>query len=668
MALLSATSPAKAHFSALFLCHDEPQHGQHQHALSAPHPQCFGGKARQRARGRCAAAMRPPDAPAVAQTAPAPAPAGGEVGRKPRVLVAGGGIGGLVFALAARRKGYEVTVFERDMSAVRGEGQYRGPIQIQSNALAALEAIDLAVAEDVMRAGCVTGDRINGLVDGISGSWYIKFDTFTPAAERGLPVTRVISRMTLQQILARAVGDDAILNESHVVDFIDDGNKVTAILEDGRRFEGDLLVGADGIRSKVRKTLFGYTEATYSGYTCYTGIADFVPPDIDTVGYRVFLGHKQYFVSSDVGAGKMQWYAFHKEAAGGADPENGKKKRLLEIFSGWCDNVVDLINATEEDAILRRDIYDRPPTMNWGKGRVTLLGDSVHAMQPNLGQGGCMAIEDGYQLAIELENAWQESVKSGTPMDIVSSLKRYEKERRLRVAIIHGLARMAAIMATTYRPYLGVGLGPLSFLTKLRIPHPGRVGGRFFIKYGMPMMLSWVLGGNSSKLEGRPLSCRLSDKANDQLHRWFEDDDALEEAMGGEWYLFPASSGNSNLHPICLIRGEQRTLSVGSRSDPSDSASSLALPLPQISETHATITCKNKAFYLTDLGSEHGTWITDNEGRRYRVPPNFPVRFHPSDVIEFGSDKKAMFRLKVLNTLPYESTRRGGQQQVLQAA
>lgn len=286
-----------------------------------------------------------------------------------------------------------------------------------------------------------------------------------------------------------------------------------------------------------------------------------------------------------------------------------------------------------------------------------------------------MAIEDGYQLAVELENAWQESVKTGTPMDIVSSLRRYEKERRVRVAVIHGLARMAAIMATTYRPYLGVGLGPLSFLTKLRIPHPGRVGGRFFIKYGMPAMLSWVLGGNSSKLEGRPLSCRLSDKAHDELYRWFDDDDALEQAMGGEWYLFATSEANNNSlqQPIRLIRDEQRSLSVGSRSDANDSASSLSLPFPQISERHATITCKNKAFYLTDLGSEHGTWITDNEGRRYRVPPNFPVRFHPSDVIEFGSDKKAMFRVKVLNTLPYESARSGKQQglqqeQVLQAA
>lgn len=93
--------------------------------------------------------------------------------KKLKVLVAGGGIGGLVFALAAKRKGFEVLVFEKDLSAIRGEGQYRGPIQIQSNALAALEAIDLDVAEEVLKAGCITGDRINGLVDGISGSWYV---------------------------------------------------------------------------------------------------------------------------------------------------------------------------------------------------------------------------------------------------------------------------------------------------------------------------------------------------------------------------------------------------------------------------------------------------------------------------------------------------------------
>lgn len=568
--------------------------------------------------------------------------------KKLRVLVAGGGIGGLVFALAAKRKGFDVMVFEKDLSAIRGEGQYRGPIQIQSNALAALEAIDLEVADEVMKTGCITGDRINGLVDGISGNWYCKFDTFTPAAERGLPVTRVISRMTLQQILACAVGEDVIMNDSNVVNFEDDGDKVTVILENGQRYEGDLLVGADGIWSKVRQNLFGFTEATYSGYTCYTGIADFVPADIETVGYRVFLGHKQYFVSSDVGAGKMQWYAFHNEPPGGVDGSTGKKQRLLKIFEGWCDNVIDLLLATDEDAILRRDIYDRAPTFNWGKGCVTLLGDSVHAMQPNLGQGGCMAIEDSYQLAMELDKAWERSVESGSPIDVVSSLRSYEDARRLRVAVIHGLARMAAIMASTYKAYLGVGLGPLSFLTKFRIPHPGRVGGRFFIDLAMPLMLSWVLGGNGSNLDGRSLSCRLSDKANDQLRNWFEDDDALERAVNGEWCLLPYGNADGALKPIFLSRDGKQPCIIGSVSHTDIPGISVALPLPQVSKMHARISCKNGAFFVTDLRSEHGTWLRDNEDKRYRVPSNFPTRFRPSDIIEFGSDRKVVFRVKVV--------------------
>uniref|UniRef100_A0A2P2MN04 Zeaxanthin epoxidase, chloroplastic n=1 Tax=Rhizophora mucronata TaxID=61149 RepID=A0A2P2MN04_RHIMU len=562
--------------------------------------------------------------------------------RNIRILVAGGGIGGLVFALAAKRKGFDVVVFEKDTSAIRGEGQYRGPIQIQSNALAALEAIDLEVAEEVMRAGCITGDRINGLVDGISGKWYVKFDTFTPAAERGLPVTRVISRMILQQILARAVGEEVILNNSDVVSFEDDGNEVTVMLENGQQYKGDLLVGADGIWSKVREKLFGPKEATYSGYTCYTGIADFVPVDIETVGYRVFLGHKQYFVSSDVGAGKMQWYAFHKEPPGGTDETHGKKDRLLKIFEGWCDNVIDLIQSTKEDAILRRDIYDRTPTLTWGRGPVTLLGDSVHAMQPNMGQGGCMAIEDGYQLALELDKAWKQSIKSGNPVDIVSSLKSYERARRIRVAVIHGIARMAAIMASTYKAYLGVGLGPFSFLTNFRIPHPGRVGGRFFIDIAMPLMLSWVLGGNSSKLEGRSLCCRLSDKANDQLRQWFEDNDALERALNGEWFLMPCGNEAVCSDPIHLRGDENEACMVGSVSNEDFPGKSIVIPLPEISGTHARITYKNGAFYVVDLRSKHGTFITDNEGRRHRVPPNYPSRFHPSDKIEFGSDKKVV--------------------------
>lgn len=585
--------------------------------------------------------------------------ASGEEKKNLRILIAGGGIGGLSLALAMKNKGFNVKVFEKDLSAVRGEGQYRGPIQIQSNALAALEAIDADVAEEIMANGCITGDRINGLVDGLTGNWYIKFDTYTPAIERGLPVTRVISRMTLQQILARAVGSEIIENSSNVVDYKDDGKKVAVILGDGREYEGDLLVGADGIWSKVRRKLFGLKEATYSDYTCYTGIAEFVPPDIENVGYRVFLGYKQYFVSSDVGGGRMQWYAFHNEPAGNDDPPSCRKKRLLELFGSWCEEVVDLLLATPEDMILRRDIYDREPIFTWSKGLVTLLGDSAHAMQPNMGQGGCMAIEDSYQLALELDKAYKTSRETGKSVDITSVLKIYEKGRILRAGAIHGMARMAAIMASTYKPYLGVGLGPLSFITKLRIPHPGRVGGRVILQTFMPIMLSWVLGGNSSKLEGWTPRCRLSDKASSELQRWFVDDDAMERAIDADWCLVHAddkmpSRISSASGVVRLSRDEDKPTFIGSTMCTHSEGVPAVLPYPQVSERHASITCKENAFFLTDLGSQHGTWITDEEDRRYRVPPKLPVRIHPGNVIEFGRDKQAALRVKLYKTLPEE--------------
>ncbi|KAF3338593.1 Zeaxanthin epoxidase [Carex littledalei] len=153
---------------------------------------------------------------------------------------------------------------------------------LESNALSTLEAIDIKVATQVMDAGCIIGNRVNGIVDGLSGCWFAKFDTFSTAAEQGQPVARVISRITLQQILARALGDDAILINSNVVDFFDRGNKVC--FKNGQQLDCDLLVGGDGISSKVRKILFRAKDSTYSGYTCYTGITDYVPPHIGTVG------------------------------------------------------------------------------------------------------------------------------------------------------------------------------------------------------------------------------------------------------------------------------------------------------------------------------------------------------------------------------------------------
>ncbi|KAK1266443.1 hypothetical protein QJS04_geneDACA016297 [Acorus gramineus] len=399
--------------------------------------------------------------------------------RRPRVLIAGGGIGGLVLALAAKRRGFDATVFERRPSAVEagGEGPHRGPIQLQSNALAALEAVDGGVAREVMDAGCVTGDRINGFADGVSGEWFAKIDLRTPAIKRGLPVTTVICRMRLHEIL------------------------VTIFLEDGREYEGDVFVGADGIRSTVREKLFGQQKARYSNYTCYSGLADYEPPYVSTIGYRVFLGLNQYFVASDVGNGKMQWYAFHKEPPGNTDPPNGKKRRLLDLFESWCSEVITLISETSESKILRRDVYDQDIIRSWGRGRVTLLGDAAHAMLPNLGQGGCMAIEDCYHLILELEKVATEGITSS---EISLVLQRYASKRIARVSAIHVASRMASEMLSKYQPHMDFGSGRLSFLNSLKITHPALPWVRFLVQFGIPMFMDWVVAGHGVVVEQRP--------------------------------------------------------------------------------------------------------------------------------------------------------------------
>ncbi|KAL0425562.1 UNVERIFIED_CONTAM: Zeaxanthin epoxidase, chloroplastic [Sesamum radiatum] len=234
--------------------------------------------------------------------------------KKLKILVAGGGIAGLVFGLAAKRSGFDVKVFEKDLTAVRGEGRERGPIQLLSSALGLLEAIDKDVAREIMGAGHVTGDRNCGLADGRSGDWFVKFDFLTPAIVKGIPITQMICRMELQRLLLNAVGEDVVINNSKVVDFVSDANKVTVSLDNGQQFEGDLLVGADGLRSTVRSKLFGAHEPNYSNFICYTGVAEFDPQHLPHFGYKVFLGRNQFLVAADIGKGRLQWYAFVKEA------------------------------------------------------------------------------------------------------------------------------------------------------------------------------------------------------------------------------------------------------------------------------------------------------------------------------------------------------------------
>lgn len=134
-----------------------------------------------------------------------------------------------------------------------------------------------------------------------------------------------------------------------------------------------------------------------------------------------------------------------------------------------------------------------------------------------------------------------------------------------------------------------------------------------------------------------------------------------------KWYLFPTGNeyNGGSLHPIHLSRDENKPCTIGNISQSNLPGASIAVPLPKVSKMHARIHCKDNAFYVTDLHSQHGTWIADNKGKHHRVPPNLPVRFHPYDCIEFGSNE-ATYRVKVLKDLPETATNKASQ--LLEAA
>ncbi|GFQ01292.1 zeaxanthin epoxidase chloroplastic [Phtheirospermum japonicum] len=418
---------------------------------------------------------------------------------KLKILIAGGGIAGLVLALAAKRSGFEVMVFEKDLTAVRGEGKDRGPIQLLSSALGLLENVDKDVVREIREAGYVTGDRTNGLADGRTGTWFAKFDFLSPALKKGIPVTQIICRMELQRVLLNAVGEDLVVNNSRVVDFADDPNKVTVLLENGEKYEGDLLVGADGIRSMVRTKLFGPNKVPkYSNFICYTGVAESHPNLLPPFGYKIFIGRNQYFVALDIGKGRMQWYAFDKEARDSPIPSAGNKKQLLEYFGDWCDEVIRTILNTEECMIIRRPIHDIDMLNTWGKGRVILLGDAAHAMLPNLGQGGSMAIEDCYWLMVELRNL----AERVNPFSAVSSdelaeafRSRFEKKRMFRVSTVHSICRIASVLTSFYSSHFNVGPLPFFNLSALRVKHPSFVVSSTLLKFALPKFMDWVVVG-----------------------------------------------------------------------------------------------------------------------------------------------------------------------------
>ncbi|WP_343073546.1 FAD-dependent monooxygenase [Pyxidicoccus fallax] len=327
------------------------------------------------------------------------------------VLIAGAGIGGLTLACALRRAGLTATVFER-ADALRWVG---AGITVQMNAAVALRRIGLCDA--VAAAGASPTDSA---ILQPSGATITRLPVQQMQQELGTPMV-CIHRARLQSVLLEHAGPEHVRLGRAVTGFKDDGHQVTATLSDGSSVTGDVLVGADGLRSAVRSGLLGDAPLRYSGYTSWRGISPEVPSARPGHVSETW-GPGARFGVVPIGSGQVYWYATLNAPPGGQDTPGAARTRLREIFGGWHAPIPDLLAATPDDAIVRTDIHDRPPVNRWSRGRVTLLGDAAHPMTPNLGQGGCQAIEDAVVLS--------ECLASGAPVE--AALATYEQRRRER--------------------------------------------------------------------------------------------------------------------------------------------------------------------------------------------------------------------------------------------
>ncbi|OZA00267.1 MAG: hypothetical protein B7X99_04750 [Rhizobiales bacterium 17-65-6] len=340
-------------------------------------------------------------------------------------VVAGGGIGGLACAVALRRAGLDVTVLEQAPAFEEvGAG-----LQLTPNATRILREFGLLPA---LEAVAVAPEALE-VRDGQSGR-LIASAPYAPATERyGAPFL-VAHRADLLRVLAdgaTALGTRFELDAAVEGVEVSEDMAVALATRDGEPLlvKGDILVGADGVRSVVRAQLGGSATPVFAGRLAYRAICPSKPTPHPVV--RLYLGADAHLVTYPVRGGVttniVAVVKMDSPVARWSEP--GEASTVHAAFAGWCREVRDLLAAAE--AYRCWGLYDLDPLPRWGMGRATLLGDAAHAMLPFLAQGAAQAIEDAAILARTLAGA-----DAAEP-----ALRAYETARRPRTARIQKEAR-----------------------------------------------------------------------------------------------------------------------------------------------------------------------------------------------------------------------------------
>lgn len=327
-----------------------------------------------------------------------------------RALVCGAGISGLSAGICLARKGWQVTVFERD-----GELRTAGAgLNLWPNGARVLDYLGLAAryAEissnlERYRTFSSTGEVI--AVDDLR-DWHQRY---------GASLSGVYRR-DLSKMLTEALGADRIRLGMPLVG-VDQGDSVVCRFANGDTAEGDLLVGADGINSVVRASVFGEQEFSASGLVRWRGLFNLADVDVDPLAEAEVWGPDGHFGYLPIGQGRAYWFA-------AADGITHDAEAIVAHFGNWKGSPVPgLVAATDRSTIIRSDLHDFVrPLRNWSMGRVTLAGDAAHPMLPGMAQGANQALEDIKALGDAL----------GSHDDVEQALRAYEQVRIPGVAPI----------------------------------------------------------------------------------------------------------------------------------------------------------------------------------------------------------------------------------------
>ena len=340
-----------------------------------------------------------------------------------RVVIAGGGIAGLTAALALQKRGIEVRLFEQ----AREFGEVGAGITLSQPASRGLFALGL---RDIVEKASDIPARA-GAYDFATGEAEGGPDLMQSARDAGeIPYYYQIHRADLHKILEEAVraqDPNTIMLDRRIVGLEQDETGATATFQDGNTARGDVLLGADGINSKVRELLFGAENPRFTGQVAYR----FLVPVKDV---EPFLGHGASVKYSGVQRTLLRYIIRHGTLVNGVgfvptDTWTGEgwstpveHEELMEMFKGANPELTELLKRAPREGTRKWALFDRDPIEHWTIGRVALMGDAAHPMLPFLGLGAAMGIEDGIVVSRAL-------CEAGSPEEALRIFEATRKDR-----------------------------------------------------------------------------------------------------------------------------------------------------------------------------------------------------------------------------------------------